>query len=213
VLGLLGAGKIGGIDEESRQLVQLAVRNADRLSRLINSIVDMQRMESGQMRLQQSFVGAHELVRRTNQRVREMADEAGVKLKYVVQNMQLQVDLERVVQVLDNLIQNAVKYSAPGQTVTVSALRGPEVVLFSVKDQGPGIAAEMQPRIFERFFQGDSTDARNKGGTGLGLTIARGIVQRHGGKIWVESREGEGATFFVELPQRRKRKAEKTPGL
>jgi len=213
VLGLLSGGKLGGVSAETKPMVDLAVRNADRLSRLINSIVDVERLESGQLRLQQVFTTSSEIVRRTTEQAHALADEAGVTLNFAVENMPLQLDLERVLQALMNLISNAVKYSERGQTVTVMIKSAPEAVHFSVTDQGPGIAPEKQGKVFERFYQGDSSDMRGKGGTGLGLTIARGIVLRHGGRIWVESEPGKGTTFHFSLPQRRKRKPDDEIGL
>jgi two-component system, OmpR family, sensor histidine kinase VicK len=117
------------------------------------------------------------------------------------------VDIDYMVQALTNLISNAIKFSAPGTTVTLSARplkarsASPPIIEFQVQDQGQGIPQDKLESIFERFHQVDSSDARKKGGTGLGLTICRKIIEQHGGKIWAESIEGQGSTFIFTIPQ------------
>src|SRR5262249_7091440 len=129
-----------------------------------------------------------------------LAEKAGVPLVVEAQPLPLWVDPDRVVQTLTNLLSNAVKFSPPRTTVWVRVgLSGKEAV-FAVRDQGRGVPAEKLESIFERFQQVDASDSRQKGGTGLGLAICRSIVQQHGGRIWVESRPGEGSTFSFTLP-------------
>jgi signal transduction histidine kinase len=108
-------------------------------------------------------------------------------------------DTDRIVQTLANLLGNAIKFSRPGGVVRVEAVPGEDLVTFTVRDQGRGIPAEKLERIFERFEQVDSSDARHMGGTGLGLAISRGIVERHGGRIWAESTLGEGTAVHFTL--------------
>jgi two-component system, OmpR family, sensor histidine kinase VicK len=119
----------------------------------------------------------------------------------------LWVDIDYLVQALTNLISNAIKFSAPGTNVTLSARplkarsASQPMIEFQVQDQGQGIPQDKLESIFERFHQVDSSDARKKGGTGLGLTICRKIIEQHGGKIWAESIEGQGSTFIFTIPQ------------
>ena len=132
--------------------------------------------------------------------IQASADAAGVTLRADVAPISVMADADRIVQVLVNLLGNAVKFSTRGSTVTVTVRREHRCSIFSVSDTGRGIPADRLEGIFERFRQVDASDAREKGGTGLGLPIARGIVDRHGGRIWAESREGEGSTFRFTLP-------------
>jgi signal transduction histidine kinase len=205
VLGLLASGKLAELGPKATQMVHLAERNAEKLTELITSIVDVERLESGRLKLHQVYTSSPELVKVINEAAHPLGEEGGVTLSYKVDNMPLEIDVERVTQVIINLISNAVKFSERGQTVIISIMQEHQAVHFSVADQGPGIPAEKQAKVFDRFQQGDSSDVRGKGGTGLGLTIARGLVQRHGGRIWVESEEGHGSVFHFTLPQRRKR--------
>jgi signal transduction histidine kinase len=129
-----------------------------------------------------------------------IAGKAGVTLSVQPQSVRLWADPDRLIQTLTNLLSNAIKFSPPGSRVWLTVEQQEDYVLFQVKDQGRGIPVDKLQSIFERFQQVDSSDARKKGGTGLGLTICRSIVQQHGGRIWAESTPGTGSTFFFTLP-------------
>jgi signal transduction histidine kinase len=131
-----------------------------------------------------------------------MAVTAGVELRAASDEVVLSADADRIVQVLTNLLSNAIKFSPGGGVVQVSADLDGDGVVFAVQDGGRGIPAAKLDAIFDRFQQVDPSDARKGSGTGLGLAIARGIVEQHGGRIWVQSLEGEGSTFKVRLPLR-----------
>ncbi len=200
-LGLLQAGMLGELPREAGEMVDLAVTNTDRLVRLINDVLDIERMDAGRMELDLVPVKASELVRQAAQIVQVTATQAKVTLELdVEEGLMVSVDADRVIQVLVNLLGNAVKFSDRWSVVAVSARSDSGQALFAIHDTGRGIPPELQETIFERFRQVDASDARDKGGSGLGLAIARGIVEHHGGRIWVASKPGEGSTFSFTLP-------------
>jgi PAS domain S-box-containing protein len=199
-LGLLAAGKLGEVPEKGRRMLEIAVQNTDRLVRLINDILDIERIESGRVTMEIHATDAADLAHQAVDVMSAMAEKAGVRLYAWADRQPMEADADRILQVLTNLLSNAIKFSPPGAEVTVNVTReGPDVV-FRVRDQGRGIPEDRLESIFERFQQVDSSDAREKGGTGLGLAICRSIVQQHGGRIWVESVPGEGSTFTFTLP-------------
>jgi PAS domain S-box-containing protein len=200
-LGLLEGGVFGELPEEATSMVALAVTNTDRLVRLINDILDLERMDAGRTELELNPVKASELVRNAAQIIDMTATQAEVALAIDAQeDLFVSVDSDRIVQVLVNLLGNAVKFSPPQSTITVTAASKDGRALFSVKDTGRGIPADRLETIFERFRQVDSSDAREKGGSGLGLAIAREIIEHHGGQVSVESEIGRGSTFHFTLP-------------
>ncbi|MBI3795915.1 MAG: CHASE3 domain-containing protein [Deltaproteobacteria bacterium] len=202
-LGLLTSGLIGALPEKGQRMLEIAVNNTDRLVRLINDILDIERMQSGKVTMQRQLCDAGALLTQATDEMRGLAEKAGITLAVTPQPLQLWADPDRVVQTLTNLVSNAIKFSTAGGTVWVSvALQGEEAI-FTVRDQGRGIPADKRESIFERFQQVDASDSRQKGGTGLGLAICRSIVQQHGGRIWVESTVGQGSTFYFTLPARR----------
>jgi PAS domain S-box-containing protein len=199
-LGLLAAGKVGEMPEKGRRMLEIAVQNTDRLVRLINDILDIERIESGRATMELRPVDAAELIHQSVDVMAAMAERSGVRLFAWADPQPLEADPDRILQVFTNLLSNAIKFSPPGGEVVVTMERQAGEVLFRVRDQGRGIPADRLESIFERFQQVDSSDAREKGGTGLGLAICRSIVQQHGGRIWVESTPGEGSTFTFTLP-------------
>jgi PAS domain S-box-containing protein len=199
-LGLLAAGKLGEVPEKGRRMLDIAVQNTDRLVRLINDILDIERIESGRVTMELRPVDAAELAHQAVDVMQAMAEKASVRLYAWADRQPMEADPDRILQVLTNLLSNAVKFSPPGGEVSVTVSREGGELRFAVRDQGRGIPADRLESIFERFQQVDSSDAREKGGTGLGLAICRSIVQQHGGRIWAESVPGEGSTFTFTLP-------------
>jgi signal transduction histidine kinase len=201
-LGLLEGGVFGALPREASEMLALAVTNTDRLVRLINDVLDFERMEAGRMELELAPVGAAELVRNALQIVQMHATQGGVTLACEIdERMTVSADGDRIVQVLVNLLGNAVKFSPPGSTVTIAAAPDEHGhARFTIADGGRGIPPDQLETVFERFRQVDSSDAREKGGSGLGLAIARDIVELHGGRIEVESELGHGSTFRFTLP-------------
>jgi PAS domain S-box-containing protein len=199
-LGLLAAGLLRSQPEKGERMLEIAVSNTDRLVRLINDILDLERLESGKMNLEKRTCTAAGLMTQAADNVRDLAEKAGVTLSVSLLSARLWVDPDRIIQALINLLSNAIKFSPRGKTVWLTARRQADQILFQVKDQGRGIPQEKRENIFERFQQVDASDRREKGGTGLGLPITRSIVQQHGGRIWVESTLGQGSTFTFALP-------------
>jgi PAS domain S-box-containing protein len=196
-LGLLEGGVMGELPAPALDMVRIALTNTERLIRLINDILDLEKMEAGKLELKLVPLECEELVEATLAGVKGMADAAGVPLRAeVAPGLQVRGDRDRLIQVLTNLVSNAVKFSPRDAQVTVRVGEEPDGrVRFSVVDQGPGISAEQRRRLFGRFQQLDSSDTRSKGGTGLGLAISQAIVDQHGGRIDVESEPGKGSTF------------------
>ena len=199
-LGLLAGGIAGELPPEAEQMVQLAVENTDRLVRLVNDTLELERLDAGRMELDRRPAELADVTASAFQAVDALAAAAGVALISTITGIRLLADPDRIVQALVNLLGNAVKFSPRGGRVTVSAEPRGHMALISVADEGSGIPAEKLDSIFERFTQVDSSDARDKGGTGLGLAITRAIVERHGGRIWAESDAGGGSTFRMTLP-------------
>ncbi|MCY1018425.1 ATP-binding protein [Pyxidicoccus sp. MSG2] len=200
-LGLLEGGIMGELPPQALDMVRIARTNTERLIRLINDILDLEKMEAGKLELKLAPLECAELVEATLAGVQGMADTAGVTLRSEVEGApRVRGDRDRLIQVLTNLVSNAVKFSPRGSPVVVRAwdVEGGRV-RFSVVDQGPGIPPEQRSRLFGRFQQLDGSDTRSKGGTGLGLAISQAIVDQHGGRIEVESEEGKGSTFTFAL--------------
>ncbi|HJW96227.1 MAG TPA: ATP-binding protein [Thermoanaerobaculia bacterium] len=199
-LGLLAAGLLGNIAPKARRMLDIAINNTDRLVRLINDILDLERMESGRVELHRKLTDANELMRQASDVMQAMADRAGITLTVEPHHEMVWGDPDRIVQLLTNLLSNALKFSPPGSTVRLSASTEEQQIVFSVADRGRGIPADKIDMIFERFKQVDASDSRDKGGTGLGLAICRSIAVAHAGRIWVDSREGEGSVFQMAIP-------------
>ncbi len=198
-LGLLAAGAVGELPPGAARMIAIAVDNSERLIRLINDILDIDRLESGQMPMEFAAHDVATVVAGTVESLRPMAQTARVRLAATQVGGRVHADADRLGQVLTNLISNAIKFSRPGGRVTVTATPAGRQVAFAVADQGRGIPPDQLEAIFGRFQQVDSSDSRQKGGTGLGLAISRGIVDRHGGRIWAENRPG-GACLRFTIP-------------
>ncbi len=198
-LGLLDGGVLGPLSPRGQRMITIAVSNTDRLIRLLNDVLDVERMQAGRLLLELRPHTAAELIELAVAEMRGLAERSGVQLIVGEVDGVVEADADRIVQVLTNLLSNAIKFSGAGAEVRLSATTDGSNVRFSVADQGRGIPADKLEFIFERFHQVDASDARIKGGTGLGLTICKSIVEQHGGRVWAESKLGLGSTFYVEL--------------
>ncbi|MDY7231378.1 response regulator [Hyalangium rubrum] len=201
-LGLLEGGIMGVLPAPVLDMVRIARTNTERLIRLINDILDLEKMEAGKLELRLQPVEVAEVVESTFGGVRAMADAAKVALRSEAVGAGLvRADRDRLIQVLTNLVSNAIKFSPAQGVVTVRASReAGGLTRFDVVDQGPGVPPEKRGRLFGKFQQLDSSDTRSKGGTGLGLAISQAILEQHGGRIEVHGEQGAGATFSFSLP-------------
>lgn len=198
-LGLVLAGTTGSVAPKTRDLLQIGLQNTERLIRLINDILDIERIEAGHLIVRREPCELATILRTTVDSLRTVAMEAQVTLALEGNDSAVVTgDPDRLVQVFTNLISNAVRFSPPGETVTVALRTTPTSVVVFVSDRGPGIPLEFRRRIFGKFQQADP--AGSAGGAGLGLAIVRAIVERHGGSIRFDSAPGHGTTFITELP-------------
>jgi PAS domain S-box-containing protein len=201
-LGLVSAGVAGKLPERAAGLISMALNNCERLTLLINDILDMEKLESEKQRFEVRRMEVSELVKRS------MEDNTGFAQSLSVHfvtpeplcRTEVLVDPGRFLQVMANLLSNASKFSPAGATIEIAARCQQGRVRVSVRDYGKGIPPEFQPRIFQKFSQADSSDSRSRAGTGLGLAISRAIVERLGGHIGFDTGPG-GTTFYFELPE------------
>ncbi len=208
-LGLVAAGRLSGDPDRTQQMMDIAVESTDRLVRLVNDILDLERIHSGSAEMHFNQCSLASLFERTTALLQPAAARAGVRLVPEATDVVAWADSDRLLQTLTNLVSNAIKFAPPedrsgGETEVVMTARygaDGEVVL-QVRDYGRGIPADQLHAIFERFTQIDASDSRAMGGTGLGLAICRAIVAQHGGSIWATSTLGEGSTFHITLPRR-----------
>jgi PAS domain S-box-containing protein len=201
-LGLLTGGAAGPLTDGARRLLTIAHSNSQRLVRLINDILDIEKIESGKMVFALKPADIHALVEQVIEANRGFAEGFGVsvRLDTGAAHAVVRVDPDRMMQVITNLLSNAVKFSARGEEVVVDIEnRGPSVRI-SVRDRGPGIPDDYKDRIFEKFVQVDASDTRQKGGTGLGLSIVKQIMLRFGGKVGFDCPAVGGTVFYLELP-------------
>jgi PAS domain S-box-containing protein len=207
-LGLIASGKLGDLTPRAESMVTIALQSSERLTRLINDLLDMERIESGTRPMEVAAHDAQQLLAAAAKQIDGLATSVGVRVEVGPSAGRVLADDDGIMQTLTNLLGNAIKYSERGETVRLDAIEGEGLVLFRVHDQGRGIPADKLESIFERFEQVDSSDARQKGGTGLGLAISRSIIERHGGRIWAESELGVGTTVQFTLPSVRRRPAD-----
>jgi signal transduction histidine kinase len=210
-LGLIASGSLDKRPEKQRQMIEMAIGNSDRLIRLVNDILDFDSVEKGRLPLHRQPIEAIDMLRRAADIAHDTSAQARITIHIEAAAATVFADMDRVLQVLNELVTNAIKFSGQDTTIRLSAkpctvttstgnLLATGEVCFIVEDQGRGIAPEKLGRIFERFQQGDASDSRALGGTGLGLALVRSIVEQHGGRIWAESTPGQGSRFHFTLP-------------
>ncbi len=220
-LGILETGVLSDRPEKAQHMLQIAINNSDRLVRLVDDILKLERLESGKVQLIMEQCQATDLMQQAINSVQGLADQTGITLSLTPLSATLSAAPDAITQTLTNLLSNALKFSVSGNMVWLKAeiligqqeiengasnssarsfLLPSPCILFTVKDQGRGIPQGKLELIFEQFQQVDVTDSHKKGGTGLGLAICKKIVQQHSGQIWAESNLGEGSTFYFALP-------------
>ncbi|MCM2335217.1 MAG: ATP-binding protein [Pseudomonas sp.] len=200
-LGMLSMGMAGDLPEASRSLVEVAANNSERLVRLINDILDIEKLESGRLPLQVQSLSLRTLLRHAIEQNGPYAQDFDVRLALRDgPDARIEVDPDRFAQVMANLLSNAIKHSPGEGTVTVSTRILGHRIEASVEDQGVGIPEAFRARVFERFAQADSSDVRRRGGTGLGLAITRSLVEQMRGSIGFDTETDHGTRFFVAFP-------------
>ena len=202
-LGLIRAGVAGDMSSEVQELIEIAHKNSERLIVLINDILDIEKIESGKMSFVLKPVELMPLVEQAIAANRSYAEQFNVSFTLVntLPKVKVNVDSQRFIQVLTNLLSNAAKFSPPNETVTIGVTQHDRLIRISVHDRGEGIPEEFRDRIFQKFAQADSSDARQKGGTGLGLSIAKAIAERLEGQLGFETKINQGTTFYCDLPE------------
>jgi PAS domain S-box-containing protein len=202
-LGLLKGGAAGELPERAMRLITIAHSNSERLVRLINDILDIEKIESGQMSFAVQPVELGAALEQAIEANRGFADSLDVQLvlEPVAGPALTLADPDRLMQVITNLLSNAAKFSPAGEQVTIGLAALADHHRITVADRGPGIPDEFKSRIFSKFAQADASDTRAQGGTGLGLSIVREIVARFGGSVGYEDRQGGGTVFRVDLPK------------
>jgi signal transduction histidine kinase/CheY-like chemotaxis protein len=210
-LGLLSSGLLGNVDTRAQNLLRIASTNTERLIRLINDILDLERMESGRSPVNLRRCSLYDLAREAVEMMSALGEAAQIRLElhsYAAHDsIYFDADPDRILQVVTNLLSNAIKFSPEGSTVTVEIDANADALSLKVIDRGRGIPVDKLESIFDRFQQVESTDSSKKGGTGLGLAICRSIIQQHGGLIWAQPNEnwvqpGQGncgTTFCVQF--------------
>jgi|GEM_PF-4878916 len=201
-LGLVLGGVLGALPDPIRRMIDVANQNCERLVRLINDILDVEKIEAGKMEFQFSLCELRPLLERAVETNQSYGAQYGVRFRLAdsAPDVLVNVDRDRFMQVMANLLSNAAKYSPKATEVNVSAAISVNLVRVMVVDQGSGVPVEFHDKIFQKFSQADSSDSRHKGGTGLGLSICQAIVERMGGRIGFRSEEGRGSTFYFDLP-------------
>lgn len=203
-LGLIIGGAIGKIPKEMQPLLEIAANNSERLVRLINDILDTEKIEAGKMVFHFEKTNLSNLIQQSVASNKSYADKYQVhyKITNIIPEAFAKIDSDRISQVLDNLLSNAAKFSKTGDTISIAIQsdQNNKYIEISITDTGIGIPQEFQSHIFSKFYQADSSDVREKGGTGLGLSICKSIIEAHDGKIWFESTPNIGTTFHFTLP-------------
>lgn len=197
---LIRDGAYGDLNNQGLERLERAKDSTSRLIKLINDLLDAEKLEAGKLTVLRDKVNYDEVIDQAVEDLRGMAEQHGVKLSARRAFIEINADRDRLIQVLVNLISNAIKFSPPGAEIEVSAQVSDRSLVTRVKDQGRGVPDKYKESIFERYKQVKRSDQIKKGGTGLGLAICKAIVEEHGGKVGVDSEEGKGSTFWFSIP-------------
>jgi signal transduction histidine kinase len=201
-LGLLMGNAAGSLPQSMARLLTIAHTNSQRLVRLVDDILDIEKIQAGRMVFNFSRVDVRQLVKQAIEANRGFAEGYGVRVRLedAPAGTDVRADPDRLLQVVTNLLSNAIKFSPPDREVAVTIEKGVDIIRLTVRDHGPGIPVDFKPLVFEKFAQADAGDARKKGGTGLGLSIVKQIVDRLSGEVGFADAPGGGTIFHVQLP-------------
>jgi len=191
-----------GLSSEEGEVLESVRDEVDRMSRIVERLLILARIDEGQLHLLRAPVGLGDVVEAVVRRLRPLADAKAITVTIEGDDTRVSADRERLVLAVETLVENAIKYTAPGGRVRISIERRADEAVVTVADEGPGMPAEAIPLIFERFYRLDAARTRSEGGSGLGLAICREIMQAHGGRVWAESNDGGGSSFFIALDAR-----------
>jgi len=190
------------IDKIEKELLQIIINNTNRQTRLISDLLDISKIESGSMQMRMEDADLVVLLQEIKKSFQLQIEDKHIKQEWdLPESLPAQFDIERIRRVITNLIDNAIKFTPDQGEITIGLEDGNKDLIVSVEDTGVGIADEEQPHLFSKFYQAKSTVTQHKSGVGLGLVIAKGIVQSHGGKIGVTSKVGQGSKFYFSLPK------------
>ncbi len=202
ILTFLEAGGAGELSEGVKRRLLTAEAEVQRLISLINDLLDVEKMEAGKFEMSFRPCKIEAVIERSLAAVSGAIEKKGILIESAQNQAEVLGDEDRLIQVLVNLLSNAIKFSPENGRVLISVVEHDEEIELRVKDEGKGISEEFKSKIFERFSQAELSDSKLRGGSGLGLTVSRAIVLQHGGKIGVESKEGEGACFWFSIPRK-----------
>ena len=192
--------------EIAPQFLKVTQEETERMIRMINDLLSLSRMDRGVSRMDMEWVNLNDFVSHILNRFDMIVKTDNNEKKYTIkrelgtQALWVEIDTDKMMQVIDNIMNNAIKYSPDGGVITVRLVQNLNHVILSISDQGLGIPRKDLGKIFDRFYRVDKARSRAQGGTGLGLAIAKEIVEAHHGRIWADSSEGQGSTFYISLP-------------
>ncbi|MCG6950699.1 MAG: PAS domain S-box protein [Acidobacteria bacterium] len=202
-IGLLDGGVAGELGERGQELVEIALRNSKRMDRLVNDLLAARKLHSGRMTFQFEETELMPLIEQAIEGTDTYAGGRDIRIEIVdsVPGAQVTVDPDRLIQVLTNVVSNAVRFSSPEGVVAVAVDRRDDGLRIAISDSGPGIAEDFRDRVFEAFARDEREDWRHRSGSGLGMCISKGIIEELGGSISFETEVGAGTTFFVDIPE------------
>ncbi|MFN3850595.1 MAG: ATP-binding protein [Spirosomataceae bacterium] len=189
--------------EERQHFLNTIVKESDRLSRLINQVLDLEKFDSGKLKLNTELIDVVEIIKESIESIEQLAKEKKIELIFISENVvpKIQGDFDRIMQVVLNLLSNAIKFTEAGKgDVTIQTFQEDNQIIVSVQDNGQGVSEEFRNLIFEKFYQADNQMIRKPKGSGLGLAISKKIIELHNGKIWVEGNANGGSNFIFTLP-------------
>lgn len=207
-LSVLLDGEAGAISEQQQRFLAIAKQSATRLNLIISDLLDVSRIESGRLNLEMGECSLHDILQTSYEGLKAAAASKSLQLRlHALPTLpSIWGDPSRLQQVVDNIVSNAIKFTERGGEIDISGEEKGDFLMVTVRDTGPGLTPDEQAKVFDMFYQADASTRRSAGGAGLGLAIARGIVNMHGGQISVQSEKGNGATFTFLIPRKREQK-------